>query len=388
MIYDVVVVGAGPAGCTAAQSCAKKGLSTLCIEEHGTIGYPIQCAGLLSVAAFDECRVSQQSVLNTVNGARLISSKDNALHFDAKKTKAFVVDRGVLDKEMAVAAADAGAEFLTKTALFDLNSTTVRTQGIHGKREFNYHILIAADGPRSTVARLMRMKRSNIYLAGIQADMKFDMDPRFVEIYPDASPEFFGYAIPIGIDRVRIGLCGQTNVMERFNAFRKKFGDVFTNLVTGTIPLGVMPKTYGNRTLFVGDAAGFVKPTSGGGVYTGVRSARHAASVAVAACSQDRFDDNFLAQYEHRWQADFGDMLISGLRFFKLRQQLNSEDIDRLICAMNDPDIIEAIIKYGDMDNPVPLIKKLMRNPSIFTVMSTLMRSRFRSIFKEQIKSV
>ena len=64
MSYDVIVIGAGPAGCAAATECARQGLSTLCIEEHGTIGYPVQCAGLLSDKAFAECRVSERPVLN------------------------------------------------------------------------------------------------------------------------------------------------------------------------------------------------------------------------------------------------------------------------------------------------------------------------------------
>jgi flavin-dependent dehydrogenase len=73
MSYDVIVIGAGPAGCAAAYECARQGLLTLCIEEHGTIGYPVQCAGLLSNAAFAECRVSERPVLTRVSGARVVS---------------------------------------------------------------------------------------------------------------------------------------------------------------------------------------------------------------------------------------------------------------------------------------------------------------------------
>ena len=110
MNYDVIVVGAGPAGSAAARECAELGLSTLCVEEHGTIGYPVQCAGLLSTAAFAECRISSgRSVLNNVSGARVISGAGPELLIDAKTTKAFVVDRGTLDREMAEGAADAGA---------------------------------------------------------------------------------------------------------------------------------------------------------------------------------------------------------------------------------------------------------------------------------------
>ncbi len=115
MVYDVIVIGAGPAGSAAAAECAQRGLTTLCIEEHGTIGYPVQCAGLLSNAAFAECRVSDRPVLSRVSGARIVSGRGSELLIDAQVQKAVVVDRGTLDREMAESAADSGAEFLLKT---------------------------------------------------------------------------------------------------------------------------------------------------------------------------------------------------------------------------------------------------------------------------------
>src|SRR5512133_2563195 len=147
MTFDVVVVGAGPAGSAAAGECARLGLSVLYIEEHGTIGQPIQCAGLLSVAAFAECRVSERGVLNRVSGARVISGAGSVLTIDAKKTKAVVVDRGALDQEMAEHAANAGAEFRLKTAVVAIRDNRVLTRGAYGHEEFAFRLLIAADGP-------------------------------------------------------------------------------------------------------------------------------------------------------------------------------------------------------------------------------------------------
>ena len=171
-----------------------------------------------------------------------------------------------------------------------------------------------------------------------------------VELYPDASPEFFGWVIPSGNGRVRAGLCGTTQVWERFSAFVRRIGlSSDMHLVTGTIPLGVMPRTYARRTLFVGDAAGFAKPTSGGGVYNGIRSARHAAAVAVSCCEHDTFSDRSLAEYERRWQADIGRELALGYRLFLMRQHLSPETIDQLILAMSDEKIIDQIVQYGDM---------------------------------------
>jgi geranylgeranyl reductase family protein len=381
MSYDVIVAGAGPAGSAAAQECAQLGLKTLCIEEHGTIGYPVQCAGLLSTAAFAECRVSGRSILNRVSGAKLISSQGSSLSFNAGTTKAVVVDRGILDREMAEQAAGAGAEYLLKTAVCGIRDGRVLTRGAYGSDEIPFRLLIAADGPRSTIARLLGMERARVFLAGIQADIVRESDPDLVEIYPDASPEFFGWSIPTSPSRVRIGLCARTGVPELFDAFRNTFPSSSTHLVTGTIPLGVMPRTYGHRTLFVGDAAGFAKPTSGGGVYTGVRSARHAAAIAGLACEKDSFGDALLAGYERRWQEDFGRELATGFRLFSMRQHMTAQDTDELIRALNDPAIIRTLEEYGDMDHPSAVVRKLLVRPGIMRLVRPLLGTAVRSLF-------
>lgn len=380
MSYDVIVIGAGPAGSAAAFECAQSGLSTLCIEEHGTIGYPVQCAGLLSNRAFAECKVSERSVLTKVSGARVISGKGSGILIDAKTTKAVVVDRGALDREVAECAANAGAEFQLKTAAYDISGTTLMTRGADGHKEIPFRLLIAADGPRSTIARICNMPRAKTYLAGIQVDLPLACDPRFVEIYPDASPDFFGWMIPAGNRRARIGLCSQQHVPELFAAFQKKFGLDSTHLVTGTLPLGLMPKTYGPRTLFVGDAAGFAKPTSGGGVYTGIRSARHAAAVAGLCCEADTFTEAALGEYEQRWREDIGRELELGYRIFLMRQKISAPDMDTLIRALDDPDILRTIVEYGDMDRPGILVKKLLTKPALLRCAAPLIRSGLLSL--------
>jgi digeranylgeranylglycerophospholipid reductase len=381
MTYDVVVVGAGPAGSAAACECAKLGLKTLCIEEHGTIGYPVQCAGLLSTAAFAECRVSEQPVLNRVTGARILTGKGPALLIDAKKTKAYVVDRGALDREMAENAAREGAEFLLRTSVFGIRQNTLITRGAGRNEPIPFRILIAADGPRGTIARLLGMERARVFLAGIQADILHACDPNLVELYPDASPGFFGWMIPTGPGRARVGLCAGSDVPGLFAGLMKKFPSPCMHLVTGTLPLGVMPKTYGHRTLFVGDAGGFAKPTSGGGIYTGIRSARHAAAVAGEACSLGKFDDSVLSGYEQRWQADFGRELELGFRLFRMRQHMSGQEIDDLIRALDDPDIIRTIEEYGDMDRPSALVKKLLLRPGVIRLIRPLVKTGLKAFF-------
>jgi geranylgeranyl reductase family protein len=374
------VVGAGPAGSAAARACAEEGLSTLCIEEHGTIGHPVQCAGLLSASAFAECEVSKRSVLNEVTGARMVSGLGGELLFDARTTKAYVVDRCLLDREMAERAADTGAEFRLKTSACGIRGTTLLTRGVRGREEIPFRLLIAADGPRGSVARMLNLRRPEVYLAGVQAEVPYAMDPRYVELHPNASPDFFGWVIPLSATRARVGLCAREHAGDHFARFIARYGENSLHLVSGVIPLGVMPQTYGHRALFVGDAAGFAKPTSGGGVYTGVRSAKHAAAVAAACCARGEFDDGSLSDYERRWKEDFGRELDIGMKALHMRQKMTPEDIDRLCRTLNDPDLIATIVEHGDMDRPGTLLRRLALKPSLIRAMGILFASGVRQI--------
>ena len=384
--YDVVIVGAGPAGSACARRCAELGLSTLLLEEHATIGHPVQCAGLLSLAAKEECRVSDRPVLNRVSGARVMTALGAELAFDAGTTKAFVVDRGLLDREMAARAADAGAEIRVKTAFAAVQGDTVVTRGVHGREEFPFRVLVAADGPRSPVARALGMPRPPVFLAGLQTELPLDTDPRFVEIYPDTSPEFFGWAIPTGKGRARVGLAGTHDIRERFRRLLAGLGagdkECGLHLVTGTIPLGVMPRTYGKRTLFIGDAAGMAKPTSGGGVYTGVRSAVHAAETAALACQEDDYSDTGLSRYERRWKADIGKELTLGFRVFSARRAFDPTDMDRFVRLLSRDDVVREIVRYGDMDRPGILLRRFAKNPALYPVIWLLLRQGVRGIIK------
>ncbi len=373
--YDCVVVGAGPVGAAAAERAASLGLSTLVLEEHGTIGHPVQCAGLLSAAALAECLVSDRPVRNRVQGARVVSDLGGELVFDAGCTKALVVDRGELDREMAQAAAYAGAEFRLKSPVRRVEGNRVVTGGPRAS-EIGFEVLIAADGPRGTIARSLGMERAPTHLGGVQADILLPeaIETHLVEIYPNAAPEFFAWCIPVSDRIVRVGLCGETGVHDLFQAFRARWQGSVIHLVSGTIPLGTMPKSYGKRTLFAGDAAGLAKPTSGGGIYTGVRSGRYAADTAATCLEAGNVSDEALSAYEERWKADFGRELALGYRLQMVRRRVTPEEIDRLLNAFGNPRVIQAIIAHGDMDRPSALLARLCRMPALWPVLPILMR--------------
>lgn len=380
--FDVIVVGGGPVGSTAARICAKSGLKTLLVEEQAHLGYPVQCAGLLSNSAFFECEVSQSSVLNTVSGAS-IQAGDATCSFDAGKTMAFVVDRGALDHEMGMAAADSGAEIMLKTIASGISRTsgTLRLKGVNGREEISYSMLIAADGPRSSISRMAGIPRAPFYLSGLQCDVRYSVPTDHVQIYPNASPEFFGWIIPMHPERARIGLCGINNVKEHFSEFIRPYKKQVIHMASGTIPLGTLKRTYDDRILIAGDAAAMAKPTSGGGVYTGIRAARHAARVAISSIEKDDFSPSAMASYETFWKKDFGHEIMNGLKLFKIRQQISSKEMEHLISILAHPSIRELITKKGDMDRPSALIKSLLTHPRIIPAHYLIGKAFVRSWF-------
>jgi flavin-dependent dehydrogenase len=129
----------------------------------------------------------------------------------------------------------------------------------------------------------------------------------------------------------------------------------------GTIPIGIRNHACSAGCIIVGNAAGFPKPISGGGICTGVRSAYHVASAAIAACESGDSLDTTLSEYGKRWRADFGGELELGFDALSLRRMLTAEEIDATIDALNTPEILALIAKSGDMDHPSSLLVKLMK---------------------------
>ena len=122
MMYDVIVVGGGPSGSTAARYAAAGGARVLLLEEHSSIGSPVQCTGLLSVRSLSQCdlRPNDEFVLNSVRGAHVHTPGGICVPIDGGHTKAYVVSRKMFDRRLAAMAADQGVELMLKAKVVGL----------------------------------------------------------------------------------------------------------------------------------------------------------------------------------------------------------------------------------------------------------------------------
>ncbi len=361
MKYDVVVVGAGPAGAMASKYATSNGARTLMIEEHASIGSPVQCTGLISKAALSECEIGEGSfVLSRMKGAFVYAPNGTELTIRGKDVKAYVIDRKIFDMELVERSLGEGTELMIKTRLTGTHKDGISVLSNGERKEIKADIIIGADGIMSCVGRAAGLPRCKKFLSGIQFEAPYDAkDPGFVEIFTGnkIAPGFFAWAVPFG-GMARIGLAKNMDSkpalhyldeLMKHPAIRSRYGGSRTEHVAGGIPLGAPDRTVTGNVMLVGDAAGQVKPTSGGGVYMG------------AVCAKIARKETGTEEYEKRWRSAVGRELSTGLMIHRSIGKLSDENLNEFIAFLSRPGISESITEYGDMDHPSVLLKELLK---------------------------
>jgi geranylgeranyl reductase family protein len=376
---DVLVVGAGPAGSTVAARLAKAGHSVRLVEEHPKVGYPVQCAGLVSQRVLDLAG-STSFVRKPVVGANVFGPSLESISFRADSPRAFVIDRAGLDIYLADRAAKAGAEVRTQTRFNSVEDApadrlTVHFRGPDGSpEELRTRLVIGADGVASAVARAFRLRRPVEVLPAFEAEFpESPGDPDTVEVYLGRriAPGLFGWWIPDGAGGARVGVAADADgtparvYFDRLVEFlSRRFGrrlESATAYIVSGIPIGALPRTHARRALLVGDAAAQVKPLSGGGIFTGMRCAEIAADVANEAFARGDLSEGALAEYDRRWRAELGEEFRRALYLRRLFTRLSDEELDRVVHALKGAHLAATIVAFGDIDFPTHVVRELLR---------------------------
>ncbi|MDD1752371.1 MAG: NAD(P)/FAD-dependent oxidoreductase [Methanotrichaceae archaeon] len=372
--YDIAVIGAGPAGSMAAKYAAKVGANVVLLEEHPQVGWPIECAGLIGWRALDEGELPPgKFVLSGLKGATVYSPNEKNVSFEAESPRAWVVDRRLFDRSLALEAVRAGADLRVKSHVKSILKSSSSDQisnilTLAGSDKIEAKMVISAEGVRCNLARKAGIAPPERILSGAQVEAPFQVeDTEKVEIHLGASSGLFAWVIPLDESSARIGLCTKEKSCEWLRVFLRKkiiqrrlLGSP-VSLFVGGLPLGPSRCTVANGLISVGDAAGQVKPTSGGGIYPGLLCAKIAGSVAAAAALEGDCSAKRLHEYDMRWRAFLGRELEIGMRLNKFLTRMSNEELDEAIEYLGrKPDILSVIEEYGDIDRPSRLILKML----------------------------
>ncbi|ADI74451.1 geranylgeranyl reductase [Methanohalobium evestigatum Z-7303] len=351
--YDIVVVGAGPAGSTAANYAARNGKSVLLIDRKKDIGTPLQCGGFLphyetlrelvpnAELPYTLEEYPSECIHTTTSCQRFIAPDGCSKQFDVT---ADAIDRRRFDKYLAKEAAKSDVQVMPGTTVTEINGSTLELEGVFGSFTTDADVIIGADGPNSTVAKSKGLSREydpmsvgtafEYELSGV------DVDRDAVEMYfgKDYVPGGYAWIISQGGDTANIGVGIRETLFEKgmcardyLNKFmyehpiaseKLKKGSV-VSVVSGIVPVGGAPKyTVSDNTLIAGDAAGHIIATNGGGIPT----AMVAGKVAGETASESIDGKCELDEYEKRWKAQMGMEIRTAVYIRKLMDRLMRSD--------------------------------------------------------------
>jgi geranylgeranyl reductase family protein len=312
-VYDIIVVGGGPAGLYTADQLARSGHSVALFEEHPEIGQPVHCTGLLACEAFTRFALPAVPILAKHGATRFFSPSGYELSYSTPSPETIVIDRHCFDQALAFQAAGAGARLFLGLRVTQVRrgqeSIAVQTpRGIfHGK------LLILATGAAYHLHRELRLGFPKQFVQTAQAEVEFPPTPE-VELYfgTTVASGSFAWVVPIqhrGQAKARIGLMTNKDAEGSFLRFLQHQQIAsrlrprgITRFRRRPIPLTPLAQIFGARVLVVGDAAGLTKPTTGGGIYYSLLSAELAAGVAQQALTTGDCSAEFLSRYQRAWK--------------------------------------------------------------------------------------
>ena len=387
-MIDVAVVGAGPAGLLAAAHLARSGLDVLLLEDHPRVGEPTHCTGIVSLETADLTDIPDELVLGRLARARLVAPNGGeARHaWPAAGSDAILaIDRAAFDQGLARRAIDAGASLRTETAVRDVQLAADGVDLRTGAGSVRARACVLACGVSYRFQRQLGLGLPGqaIHTAQTEADAT---PGDVVELHfgRQVAPNGFAWTVPVvrgGRHRLKVGVMAMGDAGAYLDAFlerpplRARVQGEPAPIVRRLLPLRPIAKTYTDRVLVVGDAGGFTKPTTGGGIFYSLLTASLAAETLAEAFAAGRLDDAFLARYEHRWQARLGaDLRVADwLRQFVTK--CSDAEIDLLVRAMDSEDVQELVQRTARFNWHHDVIVALARQPGIATLI-------FRTLFR------
>lgn len=324
--YDVLVIGAGPAGSVTARFAAENGASVLMLERDREAGIPVRCAegvshnGIVPFIELDEKWIAAKiniAKLHSPNGETAVMRNNGA---------GYVLERRIFDTALCDLAAEKGAEFITKADALDLVWEDGKIAGVKFKymgeiKTVKCDIVIGADGVESRVGRWAGIKTA-VRLEDIDTCVQYTLSG--LEIDDEACDFYFGQNISPGgyvwifpksktTANVGIGIAGHLAKDKSPKEYLDKFVEEhFPNAkinytVYGGVPTAAtLKEIVKDNIMLVGDAARQVNPITGGGIVQAMIAARIAGKLVAEAVKAKRFDAKFLKKYPQEWDKILG----------------------------------------------------------------------------------
>lgn len=391
MICDVAVVGGGPVGCHIADRLSRAGIDVHVFEEHNTIGEPVDCSGIIGTEAAEHLSLDASVRVGEIVSFLLVSPSGLEVRFEPASPLAIIVDRAAFDRSMAVSLHENGASVHlgTRVASIDLCNDRVElgiVKRFHGCRDtmgesegvrgvVSAAVVVLASGPRYRWQKRLGMGEPRDLIRTAQAEVAVHgLDGVRVLLGSGVAPGSFAWQVPFhrnGQMFARIGVSSRGPAGPFLDEILKRLreqgvlSETKRTIRSWVIPVSPIPRSYADRVIAVGDAAGQTKPTTGGGLYYGLLCAEEAAVTILEAFASGDFSAKTLRRYESRWKTKIGRELRIGRYFRRLGERLTDRDLDDIVRLLKTDGILATVRKKASFDWHKDVISFALRHPQL-----------------------
>jgi len=359
-MHDVVVVGGGPIGSYVAYKLAEMGYGVVVVEQKEKLGEPVCCTGIIGQECVSSFSIDEALILRRANSAILLSPSGRSLRLWRQETQACIIDRASFNAAMARRAQDRGVEYMLSSLVKDIEveDDRVRVEAARQGEKLNFEAraVVIATGFGSSLTQRLGLGKAGDFVMGVQAEVAtIGVDEVEVFFGQEVAPGFFAWLVPTSSPRALVGMLSRRSpglYLRKLMASLVAQGKIVSaevELSYRGISIKPLAKTYGDRLVVVGDAAGQVKPTTGGGIYFGLLCAGIAANNLHRALESDDLSAKSLAGYEREWRKRLGWELKVEYWARKLYERMSDAQIDRVFDIIKSKGIDEALLKAKDL---------------------------------------
>ncbi|MEW6034341.1 MAG: NAD(P)/FAD-dependent oxidoreductase [Chloroflexota bacterium] len=384
---DVLVVGAGPAGSHIAGDLARRGYRVKVLEEHDAPGEAVCCTGIVGSECFRRLSKTGVKVLREARSAVFYSPTGKSIRLEKETPQAYVLDRLSLDQSLAREAEGHGAEYVFGCHVEDISTVDghVQVRSLYeGKSSvLKARSLVAACGFNPGWISRLGLGPVDDFAVAAQTEVETTVSEVEIRFSRGLAPGFFSWLVPTADGMGLAGLITRErpgHYLRKFLsqlALEGKVSSFSVGIKYGKVPLRPPRRSYGKGILVVGDAAGQVKPTTGGGIYYGLLCGDIASEVLDGALRCGDLSERRLSEYDRRWRQVLGRELKTGYLSRLLFERLSDRDIDNLfdVVKAHSLDAMALSMTGFSFDWHGDILRRALKHRGVRQVMGSLLMS-------------
>ena len=380
---DVVVIGIGPAGAMTLLRLAELGIGAIGIDSKSEIADKL-CTGIIGWECSQKYPPDSEDVHYVSNSATVVSPLGFKLKIKSSIPQAVVLDRVSYIKSIAAKAQLLGSKILLDNNVVSVSVKDTGVEIITDKGEsFISKIVVIATGFHSPLLKDLSIIKKDVrqeYMVASQAIVRVnDIEGIQVFLGNQNVPGSFAWLVPTHEQNALIGMFTRSRLQGHMSQLIRELSkDGIVDAVIKShsqwgIPAAPIGRTFSDRLLVVGDAAGLVKPTTGGGIYYSFISGEIAAEVICDAIESDSFSYKTLRSYQTKWKTVLNNEIQIGLNARKLLESFSDDQIEVLISHLSKSDFLNDLTNSSVMsfDWHGRVISHFLRNPSLWKLMNS-----------------